>query len=59
MSAVVVLYDYVAQTEDEMSVVEGEYLGLTEVGKSFGEGWAEVRFAAAFGDGTLTDEGLG
>ena len=30
MSAVVVLYDYVAQTEDEMSVVEGEYLGLTD-----------------------------
>lgn len=43
MKAVAVLYDYVAQTVDELSVVEGEELVLTEVGTSFGEGWAEVR----------------
>lgn len=42
-----VLYEYVAQTDDEMSVEEGEYLELTTVGTDFGEGWAEVRSSFA------------
>lgn len=43
----VVLYDYAAQTDDEMSVEEGEYLELTTLGTDFGEGWAEVSSSLA------------
>lgn len=42
-----VLYEYAAQTDDEMSVEEGEYLELTTVGTDFGEGWAEVSSSLA------------
>lgn len=42
------LYDYTAQMEEELSVTEGEYVVLTEVGIEAGEGWAEVNFFSPF-----------
>lgn len=36
------LYAYEAQGADELSVAEGEYVTLTELGLNAGEGWAEA-----------------
>lgn len=38
---VTALYDYAAQGADELSLVEGERIELSEVGKAYGEGWWE------------------
>lgn len=39
---VVAMYEYVAQGMEELSLVEGESVELTDVGADFGEGWTEV-----------------
>jgi hypothetical protein len=38
---VTALYDYTAQGPDELSLVEGESIVLTAVGRAYGEGWWE------------------
>ncbi|ORY56789.1 hypothetical protein BCR35DRAFT_309722 [Leucosporidium creatinivorum] len=39
---VMALYDYDAQSSDELSVREGEYVVLTALGLDAGDGWAEA-----------------
>lgn len=38
---VTVLYDYAAQGSDELSLVAGERLELTVLGRQYGDGWWE------------------
>jgi hypothetical protein len=42
VESVVVLYSYEAGGDDELDLVEGEKLYLTNVGMDYGDGWAEV-----------------
>jgi hypothetical protein len=43
------LYNYTAGGEDELSLVEGETVELTERGMDYADGWAEIRRGSRVG----------